>query len=310
MAEDFAQRSLVVYKIWVHKRRKPNELLDLTSIREVGIGKIFENFIASHEGIVHVGNTAKYLMFTASNPCADGVLAKYSSGNSGEQITMVDPDLEEVLSRFGSDKAPMVDSRVYLRYGFGISYALICVEHVQGSAGDTAIFGPLRDYVASSDSDYVLKWEAVTEAEAISHFSGVETIEVKRYLRQKDLRDSAVCEANCISTVLTHRRNRRFSLASYKAALADWTQAVSLFGLMPMENLDEYEKVEVYFKLRGKDGKDHRFFLNEQLDVKVQEVLNEKGRPPLTDEGFLDVCESRCDEIQSRLGRSLQYGES
>ena len=176
---------------------------------------------------------------------------------------------------------------------------------MQGSAGDTAIFGPFKEYIASTDTDYVLEYEAVTEKEAIEHFVGVETIEVKRYLKQKDLADTVVSEANCISTTLTHRRNRRFSLASFRSALADKNNAVSLFGLMPLEDSDAYSKVEVFFKLRGKDGKPHRFMLDNQLDVKIREVLNEKGVAPLSDEAFLDCCDSRCEEIELRFGRAL-----
>ena len=301
----YAQRSLVIYKLWVHKRRKPDELCDLDTIHGVGIEALFERFIQANRGVFRIGNTAKYILFDDWTKRESGILAKYSSGASGEKITMVDPDSERVLDEFSSDKAPMVGSRVHFRFGFCANYALMCVEHVQGSAGDTAIFSPLRDFIASADTDYVLKWEAVTEAEAIDHFIGVESIEVKRYLKQKDIADLAVSEASYISTVLTHRRNRRFSLAPYRAALADRCKAVSLFGLIPLEDPDKYSKVEVYFKLKGKDGKDHRFMLDNQLDVKVQEILNEKGVPPLSDEEFLDNCDSRCEEIELRLGRSL-----
>lgn len=305
MSEHNAQRSLVIYKIQIHKRRKPDEICDLDTIRKIGIQALFLDFANEANNVVRIGNTSKFLCFNAAKEVEGGVLAGYLSGASGEEFTIVNPDSGKLLERFGSGNAPMPQSRVYLKAGYSPKYALVCIEHVQGSAGDTALFGPLRDYVASSDSDYVLKWEAVTEAEPINHFIGVENIEVKRYLKMKDFADSEVSEASCITTTLSHRRNRSFSLAPLRAALADQSKAVTLFGLMPVDESMEYEKTEVYFKLKGKDGKAHRFFLDNSLDVKVQEVLNEKGDPPLSDEDFLARCDSRCDDIQNKLGRAL-----
>lgn len=45
MAEYFAQRSLVVYKIWVHKRRKPDDFLNLNTVRGVGIGRLVPSIV-------------------------------------------------------------------------------------------------------------------------------------------------------------------------------------------------------------------------------------------------------------------------
>ncbi len=305
MSKDNAQRSFVVYKIQIHKRRKPDEICDLDTIHNIGIKALFVNFISETRGVVRIGNSSKYLCFNPAKTTKEGVLASYLSGVSGEEITMVNPDSGKILETFSSGNAPMPQSRVYMKAGYSPKYALVCIEHVQGSAGDTALFAPFRGYIASSDSDCVLKWEAVTEAEAVNNFIGVESIEVKRYLKMRDCADSAVSEARCITTTLSHRRGRRFSLAPFRAALADRSKAVSLFGLMPVEESMEYEKTEVYFRLRGKDGKTHRFFLDNHFDVKVREVLNEKGEPPLSDEDFLDRCDSRCEGIQDKLGRAL-----
>ena len=305
MADSHAQRSLVVYKIWMHRRGKPDEVLDFSSVCAAGIHHVFKDFVDANKSVAQVKGTPKHILFTGWEEFDNGIVAKYASGTSGERITMVDPDSEKILDEFSSDKAPMVDSRVYLKGGFSDKYALACIEHVQGSAGDTVIFGPLRDHIASLENKPVLKWEAVTEAEAIDHFIGVESIEVKRYLKQRDLSDSLISGAKCITTTLTHKRGRRFSLSAFSAALADRQKAVSLFGLMPLDNLDEYSRTEVFFKLKGKDGKEHRFCLDDRLDVKIREVLNEKGTPPLSDDEFVANCDSRCEEIELRLGRPL-----
>lgn len=55
MSEHNAQRSLVIYKIQIHKRRKPDEICDLDTIRKIGIQALFLDFVNEANNVVRIG---------------------------------------------------------------------------------------------------------------------------------------------------------------------------------------------------------------------------------------------------------------
>lgn len=47
---------------------------------------------------------------------------------------------------------------------------------------------------------------------------------------------------------------------------------------------------EVFATLKQRDGKPKTFMLDKEFAVPITEVLNESGKPPLSDDQFIAVC--------------------
>lgn len=195
----------------------------------------------------------------------------------------------------------MVRSRVYLRNPVG-NYAILCVEHVNGSAGDTFLKTPFKNWLKAAVPGCLLDWEPVAEEESLDAFKSIEDFEVRKYLRPSDMADSLITGANYISYKLAHKRRQPFPIALLKEALSDFNKAKTMFGLVESDITDN--KVDVLVRANSKDGRTVQFDISSSFDMKIRELLNERGDAVLNDSAFVKRCNEKCEVIEHRLGRA------
>lgn len=193
-----SRRSLVAYKLTCHEARKPDKLFELNSIYKGGFTRAFVEFCGSDQGAIQQKGVGKYCHLEKPKVQDDGVLLELQSGSNGEDFAILDPGSDSIVGEYDSEKAPMVRSRVYLRNPVG-NYAILCVEHVNGSAGDTFLKTPLKNWLKAAVPGCLLDWEPIAEEESLDAFKSIEDFEVRKYLRSSDMADSLITGANYIS---------------------------------------------------------------------------------------------------------------
>lgn len=245
-----------------------------------------------------LGNTA---ILKKPNVQDEGVLLELQSGSNGEDFAILDPGSDSIVGEYDSEKAPMVRSRVYLRNPVG-NYAILCVEHVNGSAGDTFLKTPFKNWLKAAVPGCLLDWEPVAEEESLDAFKSIEDFEVRKYLRPSDMADSLITGANYISYKLAHKRRQPFPIALLKEALSDFNKAKTMFGLVESDITDN--KVDVLVRANSKDGRTVQFDISSSFDMKIRELLNERGDAVLNDSAFVKRCNEKCEVIEHRLGRA------
>lgn len=295
-----SRRTLVAYKLTCHEARKPGKLLELDLVYKNGFSRAFIDFCESDQDAIQQKNLGKYCHLEKPKAQAKGVLLELQSGSNGEDIAILDPGSDSIVGEYDSEKAPMVRSRVYLRNPVG-NYAILCVEHVNGSAGDTFLKTPFKNWLKSTVPGYLIDWEPVAEEESLDAFKSIEDFEVRKYLRSSDMADSLVTGANYISYKLAHKRRQPFPIALLKEALSDYTKAKTMFGLVESDIADN--KVDVFVRANSKDGRTVRFDISSSFDMKIRELLNDRGEAVLDDSAFVKRCNDKCEVIEHRLGR-------
>ena len=295
-----SRRTLVAYKLACHRLRKPDILIPLDEVCAAGFLGAFLDFCDSFEGSFSYGDSGKYCFIDGVDIHDEGILLRIKSGSDGEGISILDPEKATIIGRYGSDKAPMVDSRVYLRKAAG-DFAVLFVEHVKGSAGDTFLKTPMKDWFKKTYQGYLMDWEPIAEEESLDALNSIEDFEVRKYLRSSDFADSLVTGARYISCRLAHKPRHPFPVAMLREALADLNKAKTLFGLFA--NDDHEDRVEVYVKANSKSGRTVRFDISKSMDWKINEILNDRGEPVLSDGEFKKRCDWKGSLIERRLGR-------
>lgn len=96
--------------------------------------------------------------------------------------------------------------------------------------------------------------------------------------------------------------NRAFPIALLKEALSDFTKAKTIFGLVESDITDN--KVDVFVRANSKDGRTVRFDISSSFDMKIRELLNDRGEAVLSDSAFIKKCNEKCEVIEHRLGRA------
>lgn len=296
-----SRRTLVAYKLTCHEARKPDSLLNLDSIYKDGFESAFIEFCESNNGAIQQDNIGKYCHLGKPRVQEAGVLLEMQSGSNGEDIAILDPGHNTIVGEFDSEKAPMVRSRVYLRRPVG-EYAILCVEHVRGSAGDTFLKAHFKNWIKNVAPGCLLEWEPVAEEESFDAFESIEDFEVRKYLRSSDIADSLVVGANYVSYKLAHKRKKPFPIAMLKEAVSDYGKAKTMFGLVPSDGRGD--RIEVFVRANSKDGRTIRFDISSTFDMKIRELLNDRGEAVLSDESFIKRCDEKCEIIEHRFGRS------
>lgn len=299
-----AERTLVVYKLTVNVRRKPDEWVPVDDIEGWHIEELFEAFCREKEGeLLSTKAGGRHIRLQSAAQYPRAALARLCSGRSGVAFDVVDTVSAGTISSFDETAASMVPYRFYLSAAHGASYALACVEHVPNAAGDTVLLGPFRDYIYSLVPDVVVKHEPVTIPEALDAFVSVEEVSVKKYLEQSDMGDSLLREGDCVTYSLTHKRGHPFGMDMMKALLDRRGRAVTLVGISG--SILDPERDEVSVRLKDKHGRTRRFVVGAPLDMKFREVVTPEGKPPLNDGDFAGFCQERCYEVEERIGRTL-----
>lgn len=197
----------------------------------------------------------------------------------------------------------MIFSRCFVSQNYGSGYALLCVEHTRNGAGDTALFEPFRRFLRDRVPDVVVKFEPLIEPEVIENFVSVESVEVKKYIKPGDAANLLVSEAATVSTKLMHKRAQPFSMGLYHSLVKTRGKAIaSMIGLD--ETAFDEDGLEVLVTLKHRTGVTRTFVITDPLGVKIREVLNQNGTPPLDDSTFVSQCKDRCDSAAERIGVS------
>lgn len=155
-----SRRTLVAYKLTCHEARKPDKLFELDSLYKGGFTRAFVDFCGSDQSAIQQKGLGKYCHLEKPKVQDEGVLLELQSGSNGENISILDPGLDSIVGEYDSEKAPMVRSRAYLRNPVG-NYSILCVEHVKGSAGDTFLKTPFKNWLKTAVPGCLLDWEPV-----------------------------------------------------------------------------------------------------------------------------------------------------
>lgn len=304
-ANYYAPRSMVAYKVKFNRRGHPDELVYIDDVQGLSVGDLFFNFCMNDAGrLQEAARGGRYLNLSEPRRIDGGVMVELLSGLAGEARQVFDIQSSEKRFDIAESDASMVSIRCLLSWRrTGRGYAILCVEHASGAAGDTVLFRPLRSYLKSVAPEAVVNFEPVVEAEALEGFETLEEIEVKRYLEQGDMADRITREGDYVSYKLGHMRGRPFSLGYVKELLTGKTDRSVLLGLQGTF-LDSDRSV-VSVSLRDRRGSVRKFELGSDFGMKVREVLNDAGSPPISDEEFIRVCEDRCATIAEKAGRII-----
>lgn len=301
----YAPRSMVAYKISFNRRGHPDDPVLIDELDGMSVGDLFFGFCRNDAGRLQEASTGgKYLSLFEARRIDDGVMVRLLSGLGGEERQVYDIKSAEKRFDIAESDASMVPIRCLLSWkGTGRGYAILCVEHASGAAGDTVLFRPFRSYLRSACPNVVVDFEPVIEAEALDSFASLEEVEVKRYLEQDDLADRLTREGDYVAYKLGHMRGRPFNLGFVKELLTGKTDRSTLLGLKG-SFLDSDRSV-VSISLKDRRGAVRKFELGESFGMKVREVLNDAGSPPIPDDRFIEVCEDRCATIAAKAGRMI-----
>lgn len=299
-----SERSMVLYKVTFNERNNPDDIICPQDIRGLSCDVLFSEFIESNKKDLiglRIGNRfVKPLSCDIDNETA---LIKVSSGLSGENVDVVDVESGSTEYQYGTNKAAMIDSRCFVSQKYGSGYALLCVEHTRNGAGDTSLFDPFRRFLRERVPDVVVKFESLIEPEVIDNFVSVECVEVKKYIEPNDPANLLISEAATVSTKIMHKRAQPFSMGLYHSLVKTHGKAIaSIIGLS--ESAFDDDGLEVLVTLKHRTGMTKTFVISDPLGVKIREILNSNGMPPLDDDTFVTRCKERCDSAAERIGVS------
>ena len=300
----YSERSMVLYKVTFNERNNPDEIIRPQDIHGISCNALFSEFIENNiKDLIRLRAGNKFVKPISCNTDDGTVLIKVSSGSSGENVDVVDIDSGSTEYQYGTDKAAMIFSRCFVSQNYGSGYALLCVEHTRNGAGDTALFEPFRRFLRNRVPDVVVKFEPLIEPEIIENFISVESVEVKKYIEPGDPANLLISEAATVSTKLMHKRAQPFSMGLYHSLVKTRGKAIaSMVGLD--ERAFDDEGLEVLVTLKHRSGATRTFVITDPLGVKIREVLNQNGTPPLDDDAFVSQCKDRCESAAERIGVS------
>ena len=295
---------MVLYKVTFNERNTPDKIIAPQDVRGSSCTALFSEFVENNvEELIRLRTGNKFVKPVSCKIDNGVVLIKVSSGSSGENVDVVDIGSGNTEYQYGTDKAAMIYSRCFISQNYGSGYALLCVEHTRNGAGDTSLFDPFRKFLSNRVPDVVIKFEPLIEPEVIENFVSVESVEIKKYLEPGDSANLLVSEAATVSTKLMHKRAQPFNMGLYHSLVKTRGRAIAaMVGLD--ENAFDDEGLEVFVTLKHRTGTTRTFAITDPLSVKIREVLNRNGTPPLDDSTFVSQCKDRCDSAAERIGAS------
>lgn len=301
----YATRSLIVYKLVFNVRNKPNEIIDVNDLSGRSLHTLFQQFCEeAKDTLIPAKGHDRFLKLSTTKEIDGGCLIRCASGLAGEDTEIVDIETGETIFNFDGDKAALVTSRCYIPAFYSTGYALICIEHTKNGAGDTAIFGPFKKFLATFDDNIVMQNpEAIMEHETIDAMRSIDYIELQHYLEPSDRARLLFEHAKSITVKIAHEKNKPFPL-SVIDSIRNQTKPISLFGLD--ENTFNENNTDVFVAIKNQDGYSRKFSIDcTEFDIKARETLNHSGEPPLVDKDFVRKCNEKCQTFHERLGRTL-----
>lgn len=300
----FSERSMVLYKMTFNERNDPDKIIHPQDIHGTSCNVLFSEFVENNiKDLIRLRTGNKFVKPISCSINNETILIKVSSGSSGENVDVIDIDSGSTEYQYGTDKAAMIYSRCFVSQNYGSGYALLCVEHTRNGAGDTALFEPFRRFLRDRVPNVVVKFEPLIEPEVTENFVSVESVEVRKYIKPGDTANLLVSEAATVSTKLMHKRAQPFSMGLYHSLVKTRGKAIaSMIGLD--ETAFDEDGLEVLVTLKHRTGATRTFVITDPLGVKIREVLNQNGTPPLDDSTFVSQCKDRCDSAAERIGVS------
>lgn len=301
----YSERSFVMYAVFFNRKYRSNEILDPNDLDGESAGKMLLEYCGKNSrDMVQFGATDKFVVFGSGEEQHDGVIVNMESGRAGERGRVVRVTTRRTIAEYGEEDAKLVRSRVFLQMKRGYNYALLFVEYVYGFAGNVTLPVLLRKYLLDRLPNVTMKWDAVMEGREYKQIAGIEKIEVKRYISSTDVTDGLVFKGSTITQVLNHPKGRLFQPALLKNILSEKDGLGEIFRISGTLIDPKDEDVEVSVQVRSTDGRTKKFRLGDGFSLPVREVLNEAGKPPVSDEEFLAHCRMRGKEIFKMVGRN------
>lgn len=300
MAEIYASRSMVVYRVWFNALRDANKVVDAADLSGQDVLELFREFCTISCIPSQIDGSERFIRLGACELRRDLALTRFESGRAGLHVSVLDTNtMSESGISYDEDMAGMVESRMLLRRTPGIGYALACIESVPNGGGVTSPLTMFRRFVSSKKLGVTMRYEHVQETEAIKAFKGIEEIELRRYARPDDVGDPTVVNAGSISYRIGHKPRYLMPLVLLEDFLRDRTAVAEYVGVEA-----EYDgREELYVTLRQSGGGSRKFVVGKELAIPVREVLNESGRRPLTDEEFVDRAVESCERLEDTLDK-------
>lgn len=302
MAEIYAARSMVVYRVWFNALRDAEKIMETSDLSGTDVLDLFEEFCSANAAPSQIDGSERFIRFGSCERRRDSDLAKFESGRAGLHVLVLDTNtMSESGMSYDEDMAGMVESRMLLRRTVGIGYALACVESVPNGGGVTSPLTMFRRFVSSKRLGVTMHYEHVQETEAIRAFRGIEEIELRRYSRPDDVSDQTVVNVGFVSHQIRHKSRLLMPLELMRGFLQDRRSVAEYVGVEA-----EYDgREELFVTLRKSDGGSRKFTMGKDLAIPVREVLNESGERPLTDDEFASRAAESCGRLEDTLDRIL-----
>ncbi len=302
MAEIYASRSMVVYRVWFNALRDADKVVDAADLSGQDVLDLFQEFCAASCAPSQINDSERFIRLGSCERRRDLVLTRFESGRAGLHVSVLDTNtMSESGISYDEDMAGMVESRMLLRRTPGIGYALACIESVPNGGGVTSPLTMFRRFVSSKKLGVTMRYEHVQETEAIKAFSGIEEIELRRYARPDDVGDPTVVNAGPISYRIGHKPRFLMPLVLLEDFLRDKAAVAEYVGVET--GYDGRE--ELYVTLRQFGGGSRKFVVGKELAIPVREVLNESGSRPLADEEFVGRAVESCERLEDTLDKLL-----
>lgn len=305
MASMYSERSFVTYAIRFNRKYKTDEVLDPCDLDGESVADVLLEYCGrSSKDMVQLGVTDRFATFGDGSGVRDGALVHMESGRAGERGRVVRVTTQRTVAEYDEEDAKLVGSRVFLQVRLGYNYALLFVECANGFAGNIALPVLFRGYLRDRLSTVTMKWDAVMEGKEYDQIAGVEKIEAKRYVQSTDVADGLIYKESTVTQVLNHPRGKLFPPALFGNIMRGKDGIGEIFRISGTLINPGDEDIEVSVQVKTKDGRTKKFRLGGDFSLPVREVLNEAGKPPLSDELFLTRCREKGDSIFDTTGRN------
>ena len=301
MAELYARRTLVVYRVWFNEPRKTDEVFRIDDVVGHDALSFFEDFCREENGLIQLRESERFLRIKDITRDDDWCFASIQSGRAGVVGSVVNTMTAEEAYGYGASEAGMVSSRFMFLRRRGYGYAIACVERVPNDAGSTAMLSAFANYFRNRKVRATFKCEQVKQEQALKAFKGIEDIEVRRYTKKSDRSDGLNVESKYISHIAKHKRGRLFPLHIARDIVDDKRSLTSMLGIP--ETFEGREDIRI--RLKGMDGSSRTFVLGDDIHVPFVEVLNDSGERPLSDNDFLNRCNEITESVCDHLDRMI-----
>lgn len=300
MSEIYAQHTMALYKIKFNAWQNADEIIDPSDVCGHDSLDLFCDFCTECSTPAQVEDSERFIGIKSYSKTMDYVFATISSGRAGMSVSVFDTQKQcDSGISYSEVMAGMVDSRILLRRTAGLGYALACVESVPNGAGVTTPLTMFKRFVNKMRMGATMRYERLEEAEALNAFSGIEEIELRRYLKPKDICDDSIINLGTVSHIMKHRQRVLMPLNLIRRIIDDKDVVAGYLGV----SADFDGREDVLVRLRQKGGGSRLFSLDKEFTVPVTEVLNESGSRPLSDDEFIGRCLESCSRAEDTLDR-------